>query len=379
MKLLFPINAAFYPAQGGPSNVVYWIAKALRKKNIVPTIIATNSEVEGKVAPDQWIETDYGRVIYHTSRFLLFPWRMMISTVTTIRHSHIVHLTSLFYPSSILFAITALWYCKPVLWAPHGELDRLALIYSTWKKKPILWFIQRFLAKNITFHSTCPAETQRVKTVLGQHIKVLEIPNFIELPIIVVATPAVPLYLLYIGRLHPKKAIGNLLTAIAISPKFKAEGLNLIIAGDYNNSYAEQLRQQVKCLGLQQKVQFIGPVDGEEKQKLYADAHFLVLPSHTENFGNVVVEALAQGTPVIASMGTPWAVLEEKQAGFWVDNKPMALAAALEKALHLSSEDYQQYRNRAMTLAHQSFDIHENVEQWITAYQTVIANYKHFN
>ncbi len=376
MKVLFPINVS-YPAQGGPSNVVYWIAKALVKEGVEVTIITTNSEVEGKVPVDQWLDTDYGRVIYHTSRSVLFPWRMMSFTLAAIPQCDVVHLTSLYYPSSIMSAVVARWYGKPVIWSPHGELYQYAMEFGSRTKKPVLWLIRRFLAKKVVFHSTSPAETERIKIVLDTQARIVEIPNYLELPDFVIPTHSIAPYFLYIGRIHPIKAIENLITALSQSSAFKNSGLNFILAGDYNNAYAEQLRQQITDLGLQQKVQFVGAIEGDAKQELYANAYFLILPSHTENFGNVVVESLAQGTPVIASMGTPWAILEEKQAGFWVDNQPMALTAALEKALHLSPEDYQQYRHRAMTLAHQSFDIHENVGQWIAAYQTLIANYKH--
>ena len=375
MKVLFPINI-FYPAQGGPSNVVYWIAKALVKKGVAVTIVTTNSEVEGKVPADQWLETDYGRVIYYTCLSVLLPWRMMFSSLAAIPHCDVLHLTSLYYPSSLISAVVARWYGKFIIWSAHGELDELALIYSTWKKKPVLWLIRHFLSKNVTFHSTCENETQRIKLLIGQQVRVIEIPNFLELPALVNATQPNQRYLLYIGRIHPKKAIENLINALPGSLQFTALKLKLFIAGDADNPYADKLKEQINNLNLQDKVQFLGSIEGDAKEELYANAYFLILPSHTENFGNVVVESLAQGTPVIASTGTPWAILEEKQAGFWVENNPAALTAALEKALHLSTEDYQQYRDRAMNLAHQSFDIHENVGEWIAAYQTVIANYK---
>lgn len=376
MKVLFPIST-FYPAQGGPSNVVYWIAKALVQKGIAVTIVTTNSEVEGKVPLDQWMDTEYGRVIYHTSRSILFPWRMMSSTLAAMPHCDVVHLTSLYYPSSLMSALAARWYGKPVVWSPHGELYQYALDFGSRTKKPVLWLIRHFLAKKAVFHSTSPAETQRVKDVLDPEAMVVEIPNFLELPSLVAPAPATPPYLLYIGRVHPIKAIEHLITALSCSPQFKALDLTLIIAGDCNNPYAGQLRKQAGEVGLKQKIRFIGPVDGEAKQALYANAYFSILPSHTENFGNVVVESLAQGTPVIASTGTPWAILAEKQAGFWVANTPAALTEAIEQALRLSVEEYRQYRDRALVLARQSFDIHENVGQWIAAYQAVIAKSLH--
>ena len=343
------------------------------RKGVAVTIVTTNSEVEGKVVLDQWLDTDYGRVIYYTSRSVLFPWRMMSCTLAAIPRCDVMHLTSLYYPSSLVFAFAARWHGKPIVWSPHGELFQYALDYGSWTKAPIRWLIRRFFAKKVVFHSTSPAETQRVKMVMDAQAKVTEIPNFLELPVPVAPNPSTPPYLLFTGRVHPIKALENLITALSQSAQFKALGLQLTIAGDSGNPYAEGLRQQAKDLGLQSRVQFIGSVDGEAKQALYANAYFLILPSHSENFGNVVVESLAQGTPVIASTGTPWALLAEQQAGFWVDNTPAALTTAIEQALQLPPEEYRHYRNRALALARQSFDIHANVEYWLAAYAGVMA------
>ena len=72
----------------------------------------------------------------------------------------------------------------------------------------------------------------------------------------------------------------------------------------------------VKKHGLTSKVSFIGNVLGEKKELFLRKAKCLVMPSHTENFGIVAVEAMAQGTPVIASKNTPWEIIEKKKQVF---------------------------------------------------------------
>lgn len=369
MKILFPIDK-LYPAQyGGPCNTVYWMAKALVQKGVEVIITTTNIGSEDKVPANQWLDTNYGRVIYYTTRSELFPLRMMRTIVKAIPHCSVIHLTSLYYPHSLLAAVTARWYGKPVIWSPRGELDELALVYSPWKKRPVLWLIRNLLAKNVVFHSTSPEETQRIKTVLGQQMQVVEIPNFLELPTLVEPTTSTPPYLLYVGRIHPIKAIENLISALPHSQQFMASEMKLIIAGNVNNSYGEQLKQQAEYLNLSQKVEFVGHIEGRAKQELYSNAYFFIIPSNTENFGNVVVESLAQGTPVIASTGTPWSILGREQAGFWVENTQTALTAAIDQALNLSPEKYQDYRANALSVAYEQFDVYKNVGKWVEAYQ----------
>jgi glycosyltransferase involved in cell wall biosynthesis len=80
-------------------------------------------------------------------------------------------------------------------------------------------------------------------------------------------------------------------------------------------------------------VEFSGPLYGEAKLLAYQKADLFVLPSHSENFGMAVAEALAAGTPAIVSKGAPWKGLNQHNAGWWVDNGVDALVACLDEAL----------------------------------------------
>jgi len=75
----------------------------------------------------------------------------------------------------------------------------------------------------------------------------------------------------------------------------------------------------------------LGHVDGDAKKEFFENADVLIAPSHTENFGLVVAEALAHCVPVIASRGTPWSRVEEAGCGLWVDNDPVSLAGAMQR------------------------------------------------
>ena len=103
----------------------------------------------------------------------------------------------------------------------------------------------------------------------------------------------------------------------------------------------------------------------------------MILPSHSENFGNVVVEALAQKTPVIASKGTPWEILEQHNAGFWVENSPLGLATAIDRLLDLDETTYQNMCNNALELVSAEFEVNRNIDKWINAYQKVLNNEAH--
>jgi glycosyltransferase involved in cell wall biosynthesis len=181
---------------------------------------------------------------------------------------------------------------------------------------------------------------------------------------------------LFIGRIHPIKAVENLIQAIDLSHKFKEENYHLIVAGNERNSYGVMLKKLVEDLSLKKYVTFVGPVESEQKFKLYAESFFMVLPSHSENFANVVTESFGQGTPVIASHGTPWKILEEQKAGFHVANTPDSLAQALDRAILLEKSTYQAYRENALKVLQESFDMKKGVESWIEAYENALSQHR---
>ena len=178
-------------------------------------------------------------------------------------------------------------------------------------------------------------------------------------------------YFLFIGRLHPIKALENLIQALALSEKFKASEFVFKIVGDGEDSYKKGLEAMILELGLVEKIKLVGTIEGEKKQELYANAYFTFLISHTENFGIVVIESLAQGTPVVTSKGTPWQILEDRNAGFWVGNDVSSLASVINRISNLNAEEYNTYRENASKLVNEEYNIDSNVEKWIAAYQSL--------
>ncbi|WP_039835024.1 glycosyltransferase family 4 protein [Paenibacillus sonchi] len=103
-----------------------------------------------------------------------------------------------------------------------------------------------------------------------------------------------PLVLLYVGRIAPEKDIATLLHALQLLPESVAAGVHLLVVGD--GPLLPELRAQAP-----HNVTFTGAKHGEELAELYASADLFVFPSSTETFGNVVLEAMASGLPVVAA------------------------------------------------------------------------------
>jgi len=107
-------------------------------------------------------------------------------------------------------------------------------------------------------------------------------------------------YLLFVGLIEPKKNLGTLLDAVArLRRRGEWPGTDLIVGGAHG--WGPDPRIQASRLGLDGVVRFLGPVDDAALPALYAEALGFVFPSLWEGFGLPVLEAMAAGTPVIAS------------------------------------------------------------------------------
>lgn len=360
MKIFLSADC-FYPSPlGGVSHTIYWQARALTRAGHEVTVVATAQGLPSSVPLDCWQTMDCGWVMYTRNPHVYMPLKHIVCGLRAIRRADVVQVNSLFYPSSFVFVRVATWLGKRVIWSPHGELSAPALTYSPFRKRLMLSLFRR-MSSRVTFHATCPAEAADIRSHFGSGAAVATIPNRMVLP--QTARRTARPYLLFMGRLHPIKAIDRLLVALSESGLFRKSAYTLIIAGPDTSGYGRVLAEQVRTLGLMDKVNFIGTVRGSLKEQWYADALVTVLPSHSENFGNVVIESLAQGTPVVASTGTPWQRLEAEKAGSWVANTPDALRQELERYLRMPISTYQGYRQRAADLARQ-FDAFAGVGEW---------------
>ena len=107
-------------------------------------------------------------------------------------------------------------------------------------------------------------------------------------------------FLLFLGRLSRQKGLDLLLPAFQRLLQARPD-LRLVLAGPDHEGYEREVRTMAHALGLADKVLFPGLITGDLKLAAFVDADLFVLPSYAENFGGVIIEALACGLPVVIS------------------------------------------------------------------------------
>jgi len=221
--------------------------------------------------------------------------------------------------------------------SPHGTLSPWALSYRKWRKRLMWPFQRRALARADLLHATSEAEYHDIRA-RGFRAPVVVIPNGIDVP------PLAPRglqkglrNLLFLGRLHPVKGLDRLLDVWA-TLESEFQEWQLVVAGKGDPAYEAVIKAQAERLGLQ-RIRFTGPLYGKHKEAAYRAADLFVLPTHSENFGIVVAEALAHGCPAIVSKGAPWSGLDREGCGWWVDRDVPALRAVLSSAMTMSEDE----------------------------------------
>ncbi|MGY3614267.1 glycosyltransferase [Bradyrhizobium sp. USDA 10063] len=161
-------------------------------------------------------------------------------------------------------------------------------------------------------------------------------------------------FLLFLGRIHPKKGCDLLLSAFSsLSDKYR--DIDLVIAGPDQVGLQRQLMQMAQDLGIGHRIHWPGVLLGDAKWEAYLAAKAFVLPSHQENFGIVVAEALACGTPVlITNKVNIWREVRDSGGGLVEDDSVPGITRLLRSYLDLPTEQAQAMR----VLARQCFDAH---------------------
>jgi glycosyltransferase involved in cell wall biosynthesis len=354
MMTILQITPAYKPAYiyGGPTLSVSRLCEQLHKNKIKISVLTStaNGERELSVKTNALNKVSQVNVYYYsrlTKDHTHFAPALFYDLVKMIKENKrenpgelIVHIHSWWNTIAIFTSLISLWYKVPVVISPRGMLTSYTL-----RNRNVVYkfFIHQLLGQHLLnrcyFHATTDKEEQDIRKVT-EIIKGIDvIPNFVNYPAVFHAVkaperlPQLPLKLLYLSRIEEKKGLDILITAL---PALKIHW-QLTIAGHGETEYVQKLKHLSIELKVDQQIKWIGSVNNNKKFDILKNNDLFILPSHNENFANVVIESLVVGTPVIITREVGLAKYVLKNNLGWIaEHRPDDLAFTITKA----AEDY---------------------------------------
>lgn len=277
---------------------------------------------------------------------------------------------------------------RPYVIEINGALDPLELATKPWRKRLVRWWFQdRMLHEAPCIHVNSEREARHVR-VLGFWAPIAIIPagfNFDEFDALARQAEASPpiwakdltgrRVLLYLSRIHPAKGIDDLLSAWPQVAREFPEW-DLVVVGPGDVAGVETRKVRIKAAGMASRCHWIGMVSDVDRAWAFSHANLYVLPSHKENFGNTVQEALGYGTPVVTTRQTPWTELETLGCGWVCDDNPDSLGETLSRALRSSLAELRQMGGKGREIIARDFSLESVVDRQLGVYSWLLGGQK---
>lgn len=348
MDIVFVIPS-FYPATayGGPVFASWYVAKALGARGHRVRVSTTNANLQAclplKVNQESEVAENVFVTYYHDTVLNRLSLPQLGALLPDLDRADIVHVHSIFNALAPAAMATALAQRKPVILTPHGSLSPDALTRKKWNKQLWLHSLIRPLAKRVAWHATSPGEARDITSATeATNVSVIRhgLPNNIPPPRKLDRKTYFEKFapgrrpgpsIVSMGRLEINKGFDILIDAFFRLRTRYADAVLLIAGPDQGER--GNLEALTRKLGIEESVVFHDFLGEQDRSDFFAHADVFALASHHENFGMVYAEALALGTPIVATHNTPWQGVDEAGCGRWVACNAAAIADAMTRLL----------------------------------------------
>jgi len=272
---------------------------------------------------------------------------------------------------------------KPYIVTPHGMLDSWSINNSRFKKRILYNLLEKkYLSNANCIHALNKEEARSIRK-MGLKNPVCVIPNGIDLPD--TNKKFAPVWniekdkkvLLFLGRLHPKKGLENLLLSWKILAKNNEQkDWVLVIAGWSQNDYDKKLKSMVSENDLTDSVIFLGSVLGDDKASVLQNADAFVLPSFSEGLPMSVLEAWSYKLPVLMTKECNLSEAFSKDCAIEITTDEYDIADKLSIFFKMEEEDRKELAENAFSLASKKYTWESVAKQMCDVYQWVLGQGK---
>lgn len=258
-----------------------------------------------------------------------------------------------------------------VILAPRGELQKNALAIKKTKKNIYLFLFKLFrLHQKVEFFSTDKIETKEIKHIFVKEPIVMlpNVPKAIKL--FEIYKQVNELKIIFLSRIRDNK---NLHFALKVLQNINNKNIVFDIYGPKEDEvYWDKCEKLIKNLQKDIKVNYKGMMKPDEIPNIMSKYHVLLLPTKTENFGHVIVEAMSVGLVPVISDQTPWVELEKHNAGWDIplDNKNR-YAEVIKKLYAMDNEEFQVLSKGSSKYISEKLAVDELKEKYVNFFNKV--------
>jgi len=358
------VIASIADINGGASTAMWSTLEALRLRNVDVDLVTTNEDGLNRL-----MDVPFGEFIRQRNhRVRYFPakgdryttsWPLAAWLLRHVREYDIVHVHGLFRFAPVAAAHAAILRGVPYVLTLHNTLGDWGMRYRRplLKKLSISLLEGRIVDRARRVHLCSADELNHVSQVRPVGTRSAVFPLGIDFSLAAAdeasATESVEesfagrKVVLFMSRIHEIKGLDKLIRAFASVGRAHPDAV-LVIAGTGDDGLVASLRALAQQVGVEQRTHWMGFVQGRRKRDLLAAATVFVLPSHSENFGYAVIEAMLAGLPVITTLSVPAGEFAiEAGAGVIFDGTTEDLALSISVMLALPETQRRQIGIRA--------------------------------
>lgn len=336
LKILH-VTPSYVPAwrYGGPIVSVHGLCRALVERGHQVSVFTTTADGDADLDVPVGVARDVDgvQVTYFACDGLrrLYWSSGLRRALGAVGSFDAVHAHACFLMPPTWAARTAAAAGVPYLFSPRGMLVRkLIASRNPWIKRAwIRLFDQHSLHRAAFVHVTSERERTELLRVLPNIERFAVVANGVDWPAEIGPRSEGDgsLRLLFLGRINWTKGLDLAIEALSAVPE-----AHLRIVGNDEEGLRPSLDRLASSLGVDQRVEWLGPLYGADKAGALANADALLMPSLSENFGNSALEAMAAGVPVITTpeVGAS-ALVSTNGAGLVVQRSAEALAGAMRE------------------------------------------------
>jgi len=390
MKILHIIPAIAF-RYGGPSKAVINICGVLKKNNIECDIATTNADGKGS------LDIELGKIVNYQNISTIFFSRNFSEAFKyssslakwlerNIVNYDLAHIHAVFSHSTIAASKSCIKNKVPYIIRPLGSLDPWSLKQKR-ILKTILWkiFIKKLFDESSGIHYTTNSEMDLANKFYNENGKGFVIPlgvdrdlnnhktdnSFSDKYSFLKDNP----YILILSRIHKKKGLELFIECFMnIVSRSEYKNWKLVIAGDGDGDYIKKIHKIISDLLANDKIYMTGWVNNSEKYFLLENSNLLAMPSHQENFGLSLIEAMSLGIPVLISEFVNTAKdIKEANAGWIVGLNRVAIENKLIEVFDNEKERLKRGRN-GINLVNSKYNWSNIGKELIEIYKSIISN-----